>query len=1111
MKKIKFLFLIIMFFLIGCTKQHSHDFVDGVCTCGETEIITFNVTFKDIDGSVLKIENVLNGSSVAKPGDPVKEGYVFIGWFVNDLPYDFENVVTSDLELIAKFEEEFKEYTVKFVVNDNETIVNVKYGEKAASPIVEEKEGYSFIGWDKEFDYVTSDLVVTALFERIYNIVLKDIDGTTLLELALKKGEVPFYDYQTIDTDEYAYEFTGWSLVNSDNIFPTIPIVEDDATYYANVNKVKKQYSLNIYNYNNELTSSILYDYGTVIDELSYDEIDRMNFTGWFINYEKVTFPLTIKSNIDIYPKYEKELITVGSNGLFKTLQEGVNYAKDNDIIYVDSGTYEGATINKPLEIRGSNYNKQSTKYEGTIFTSNIIINSSNVTINGVVITKDAKFTFDNLDKTVENINFLYCSVINSSVNKDNERSTAPFNLVSNGDNIIKNVLLDYCYINKVDEHRAMVMYVVDVEGLVIQNSTFLGGSNKSSFNDGIKIDNSSNSKAKFGIRGNVVIKNNVFSDYSQYPIWFRQYSSGNYLIENNTFTNIGQTKDSHAAVNFIKGVNIESLNINVNNNCITNGYLLFRFDEVDNNKNINCLVNYNGLNKCNGTYYIKNGTNDLCIDATYNYFGTSELNKDKFYGNIDYSNHLDELYDIDGFKTLTVKYENYPYVFVGDVIKIDCECFGLGINDITLEVSDSNIISVDEVGNVFGLQKGKAYVTIYAIEYNIEKTLPIIVYDNSDLDDVSKYVLSIMNGYSHAVTAANSRTNYGVTNPYLYSIYRSATLFLFEDLEIDTESYKRDGEAKLVNNKVEYVTIHDTWAMQRTAEGLAQYFLTDKTSVHYTVGNDGIFQIIRLTDKGAHAGDSPYRAYALDKTNVLATTDSPVITMEDGYFVINGEKTHLRPYTDYDGTIFDMKNYETSQLTYTGIRCLIGDDGYYYLGKTYFNETYKTVCNFGGNANSIGIEMESQKGTDFFLNMQRTAKLVAMLLDMFDLTTDDVKMHNYFSGKNCAQLLKNNLKYEYNYQIDKHNIEDTLWDEFLELTDAELVMYRYFKDYSFEFISSDTSLLSNTGRVIGHNNDREVVEYQIKITNKNTNEVTVLDSAIVIPCSSEIDPSYIK
>jgi N-acetylmuramoyl-L-alanine amidase CwlA len=153
---------------------------------------------------------------------------------------------------------------------------------------------------------------------------------------------------------------------------------------------------------------------------------------------------------------------------------------------------------------------------------------------------------------------------------------------------------------------------------------------------------------------------------------------------------------------------------------------------------------------------------------------------------------------------------------------------------------------------------------------------------------------------------------------------------------------------------------------------------------------------------------------------------------------------------------------------------------------------------------------MESQKGTDFYYNMHKTAKLVAMLLDKFNLTTNDVKMHNYFSGKNCAQLLKNNLKYQYNYQIDKHDMEDTSWDEFLDLCDTELQMLRYSKNYKFEFVSGDTSMIDNTGRVINHKVTRECVAYKIIITDLATNEKTELNSSIIIPSSLEIDPDYI-
>ena len=830
-------------------------------------------------------------------------------------------------------------------------------------------------------------------------------------------------------------------------------------------------------------------------------------FVGWDHNLEN------IESDLVVNAVFEKEALIVGTNEKYQTLEEAMIVANDGDIICINEGTYEGAVINKQVEIRGNNYNinpNNERKNEST-FISDIIINASNVKINGIELIDKAKFTFDNLQADVENTNISYCKISNSTVNSDMNRDIAPFNLKSNNSFLIKNIIIDSCYINKVDGGRPMAMYIVDVEDLIIQNCIFSGGSNRGSYNDCIKVDNEENGNSKFGVKGNVVIKNNIFKNYSQYAIWFRQYSDGNYLIENNYFENIGQTNDFHAAVNFISAINCRNLKINVLNNEIVNGYILFRIDEINNVlETFDCNVNENCMINCNGTYYIKSLTNQS-INAKNNYYGTSNLEKDKFLGLIDYSNYYNNYYDISGHETIILNYDTTPYVNVSSSIIIDYKCLGFDETNVKWISSNENIAVVNEYGEVTGIQAGTVDITAVVEGSGVSETISVVVYENSeDLDEVSNYVLSIMNGFSYAVTAANSRTNYGVTNPYYYSIYRSATKYLFEDLVIDTESYPRNGLAALVNNKVEYITIHDTWALPRTAKGLAEFFQKDITSVHYTVGNDGIYQIVRLTDKAAHAGDSPYRAYALEKTDVLATTNNPKITMIDGYFAINGIKTSLRPYTDLEGTIQDKINYTTEQITYSGIRCLIGKDGYYYLGKTYFNDTYKTISNFGGNANSIGIEMESQKGTDFYWNMQKTAKLVAMLMDKYNLTTNDVKMHNYFSGKNCAQLLKNNLKYEFNYQIDKHNIKDTLWDEFLELCDVELEMLKYSKNYKFEFISSDTELLTNTGRVIGHKLERQCVKYTIKITNNKTGEIIELNSAIIIPSILEIDPCYI-
>ena len=136
---------------------------------------------------------------------------------------------------------------------------------------------------------------------------------------------------------------------------------------------------------------------------------------------------------------------------------------------------------------------------------------------------------------------------------------------------------------------------------------------------------------------------------------------------------------------------------------------------------------------------------------------------------------------------------------------------------------------------------------------------------------------------------------------------------------------------------------------------------------------------------------------------------------------------------------------------------------------------------------------------------MQRTAKLVADLLDQFDLTIDDVKMHNFFSGKNCAQLMKNNYRYGLDYKEDKWDKKDTLWGEFLELVEVEVKMHEFMENYEFQFESYNTKLLDNAGHVIGHKNVQTEVGYKVTITNKTTFEETSFEGAVLIPSIYEL------
>ena len=68
------------------------------------------VTFDDmVDGTDNKVVEVLKGSKVAKPEDPVREGYAFAGWYADEVlteAYDFGSAVNEDTVLYAKWTED---------------------------------------------------------------------------------------------------------------------------------------------------------------------------------------------------------------------------------------------------------------------------------------------------------------------------------------------------------------------------------------------------------------------------------------------------------------------------------------------------------------------------------------------------------------------------------------------------------------------------------------------------------------------------------------------------------------------------------------------------------------------------------------------------------------------------------------------------------------------------------------------------------------------------------------------------------------------------------------------------------------------------------------------
>ena len=70
-----------------------------------TEVNYYTITFDTAGGSSIDSIVVKENDTITKPNDPTKEGYTFLGWYIGDEEFNFEDLVKSDLTLVAKWEE----------------------------------------------------------------------------------------------------------------------------------------------------------------------------------------------------------------------------------------------------------------------------------------------------------------------------------------------------------------------------------------------------------------------------------------------------------------------------------------------------------------------------------------------------------------------------------------------------------------------------------------------------------------------------------------------------------------------------------------------------------------------------------------------------------------------------------------------------------------------------------------------------------------------------------------------------------------------------------------------------------------------------------------------
>lgn len=174
------------------------------------DVDTFTVTFKDgekvLETQTVEYEAAAIAPDTARLSPP--EGMHFAKW-----DKDFSKV-TEDIEVSAVYE--LNVYTVIFKNGETTlTADRVKHGFAATAPNVFDTPTAKFVGWDKSFDNVTSDLIVNAKFEtKKFTLTFINFDGTTVYTEEVEYGASIDSHFETADSaatyDDTILDYDGW-------------------------------------------------------------------------------------------------------------------------------------------------------------------------------------------------------------------------------------------------------------------------------------------------------------------------------------------------------------------------------------------------------------------------------------------------------------------------------------------------------------------------------------------------------------------------------------------------------------------------------------------------------------------------------------------------------------------------------------------------------------------------------------------------------------------------------------------------------------------------------------------------------------------------------------